>query len=725
MQISTYEKINFSTQMAGISKEMSEFEKNLKRNNYNFIDVVICVNGFVNFFLDKYMKYNIEYIKMEQLYRIIKIIPKYFKELNDKIFNEIYENIKLYRSEIYIFIENVGKDPNESAQEYFKRFCEKTKSFNDKLKEIIKKYEGFDEIKNKVLGKLRDFKTCEKGLRRLTQSDCEQFDNIFSENKKKLFEEIEFCDETLIIFIENLSEIKNNIFIELLKGIAQAERKFQYIVNSADYLISKVIYDFSLVSYNVDFIDKDVIEIVKRILSINQNYNYYKNIFYKWIQLVDLFERNMYKNIQLIYEQDEILFKKTSRTFEWIEEYETLTEEWESNVQTCDFFQRLNMLSERLFEEIDNGEINMCCFCQMHFLLIDIIRMYIEIQEYGGKNEIINIELRDKYICLENKFGGNSHNSNNGEQASKTNDTEKKYSLNYFSKLNYMNMLKEGIPFEVLCDNKEFYELLEQRNDNALIEFLINKYRYYNKCHNEEENHDDNIDIDVYMKRKNAETTKILELLLDGDTGFIKIDGDFQFSKHTLELLNDFINGTKNDPDYKCFLSDLKKIIKIKKKTNKENLKDKKNKEKRILSHYENDEFEDFFIPYIHQIIEFLYEVKVPKFYDEEQNDESVKNMHLECTYELLSHFVFNSYINEVLRLKRHLVKRPDQFKSFYQINDEDISKLIKRIDNDIEVTKKSKLCYNKRLLVYDNSLMSLYKLIISRIKKIIADIEG
>lgn len=184
MQISTYEKINFSTQMAGISKEMSEFEKNLKRNNYNFIDVVICVNGFVNFFLDKYMKYNIEYIKMEQLYRIIKIIPKYFKELNDKIFNEIYENIKLYRSEIYIFIENVGKDPNESAQEYFKRFCEKTKSFNDKLKEIIKKYEGFDEIKNKVLGKLRDFKTCEKGLRRLTQSDCEQFDNIFSENKK-------------------------------------------------------------------------------------------------------------------------------------------------------------------------------------------------------------------------------------------------------------------------------------------------------------------------------------------------------------------------------------------------------------------------------------------------------------------------------------------------------------------------------------------------------------
>lgn len=102
--------------------------------------------------------------------------------------------------------------------------------------------------------------------------------------------------------------------------------------------------------------------------------------------------------------------------------------------------------------------------------------MYIEIQEYGGKNEIINIELRDKYISLENKFGGNSHDSNNGEQASKTNDTEKKYSLNYYSKLNYMNMLKEGIPFEVLCDNKEFYELLEQRNDNALIEFLINEY---------------------------------------------------------------------------------------------------------------------------------------------------------------------------------------------------------------------------------------------------------
>lgn len=417
-----------------------------------------------------------------------------------------------------------------------------------------------------------------------------------------------------------------------------------------------------------------------------------------------------------IYEVDNEIYKKymTYATDDWIKKFENLTKDWKNNFQTDIFFGSLSDLCAQMLEGISAGTIEKCCFMKMSYLLLEIVQIY-----HGDFPEVIEIKLdntfKEKYDKLFNECDLNasiysinfSDESDLSEKDSKTKNSQNiqkvpYYTVNQLSRIKYCKSVIDSIPREKL-DVEELYRILSTNKIKELVKFSVEQYEsVFNDLPIEEE---------YETKRYNREYTDILKVLLDSDIDFIKENKRIKISNVPFTEFEYFVNLVTKDSQSIEYFEKLQDIINAKKTGECCNIDDEMFEEHFILS-------------FVRSAIADLYKINI---YDIPQDrlDEISIDRRLECTYELLSHFVFNSYIKEMLRFKRQLNKRPDQFKSFYQINDEDISKIIKRIDDNIEITKKSKMFYNESLLVYNDSLMSLYNQTISGIKKFISDIEG
>lgn len=508
---------------------------------------------------------------------------------------------------------------------------------------------------------------------------------------------------------------KDNKRKELVDAFNNVKIRLYNIKDNANYTFSELMaYAKFTTKSHVDIINKKIDNVAAKMYKLD--FIHFINILANWVYIVRKLQENKYIDMKHIYEVDNEIYKiyMTYATDDWIKKFENLTKDWKNNFQTDIFFGSLSDLCAQMLEGISAGTIEKCCFMKMSYLLLEIVQIY-----HGDFPEVIEIKLdntfKEKYDKLFNECDLNasiysinsSDESDLTERESKTKNSQNilkdpYYTVNQLSRIKYCKSVIDSIPREKL-DVEELYRILSTNKIKELVNFSVEQYEsVFNDLPIEEE---------YEIKRYNREYTDILKVLLDGDIDFIKENKRIKISNVPFTEFENFVNVVTNDPESIEYFEKLKDIINAKKTGE--------------CCNIDDEMFEEHFILiFVRSAIADLYKTNI---YDIPQEilDEISIDRRLECTYELLTHFVFNSYIKEMLRLKRQLNKRPDQFKSFYQINDEDISKLIKRIDNDIEVTKKSKLCYNKRLLVYDNSLMSLYKLIISRIKKFIADIEG
>lgn len=587
-------------------------------------------------------------------------------------------------------------------------------------------YDSLDRIYNN-LNMIRDILSCQNiGLK------YNSYKTILNESMTIVLfieDKIEtcICNHNLILefekHIETVIALTNDFYTarkdnkrkELVGAFNNVKTRLYNIKDNANYTLSELMAYVKLTTKNhVDIINKKIDNVAAKIYKLD--FKHLINILANWVYIVRKLQENKYIDMKHIYEVDNEIYKKymTYTTDDWIKKFEDLTKDWKNNFQTDIFFGSLSNLCTQMHEGISAGTIEECCFMKMSYFLLEIVQIY-----HGESPEVIEIKLdntfKEKYDKLFNECDLNasvysinsSDESDLSEKDSKSKNSQNiqkvpYYTVNQLSRIKYCESVIDSIPRGKL-DVEELYRILSTNKIKDLEKFAVEQYEsVFNDLPIEEE---------YETKRYNREYTDILKVLLDGDIDFIKENKQIKISNVPFTEFEYFVNLVTKDSQSIEYFEKLKRIIYYKKFG---------------INYSTFDEMfeEHFILIFVRSAIADLYKTNIYDIPQEILDKISIERR-LECTYELLSHFVFNSYIKEMLRLKRQLNKRQDQFKSFYQINDEDISKLIKRIDNDIEVTKKSKLCYNKRLLVYDNSLMSLYKLIISRIKKFIADIEG